>query len=506
MINNEPVRGSVPPPWFWALPGIERLRLFTDGLLPHPPLWRFLGIRPAHVGPGSGTWTMPASACFQGILGNIEVSTLAETALTGVVMTTLPSCVRPVPLTLEINYFRPTRPQPGNLLARARVINASRFLAFATVEIEDPQGRQIAHGASHLQLQPVDSAIPEPPAELLPVEEPSYPTPDPYLRDLSIRLPPADAWEHHDGWQIVQSVLDGTYQSPFIGLTGLEIVEAKKGRIVATLPASEWFCRFSRNVAATCISSLVNGAGSIAGLTLLEPGQSFVGFGLLAQFYRPIPADGRPLRAEAQSGRHGDKLLVGDVHIYSADGTPVAWGRGIAMPIDSAKRHKRAELASARILATLLFTDIVGSTQHAERLGDAGWQALLDQHRFLVQEEVAQFGGTVVDVIGDGVFARFDAPVRALTCAQAIRTAVRRLGLEIRAGIHVGECEVKQGKLAGLAVHIAARIQAAAGAGEIWVSSTVKDLAAGSRARFEDRGVRELKGIPGQWSLFALAE
>jgi class 3 adenylate cyclase len=159
---------------------------------------------------------------------------------------------------------------------------------------------------------------------------------------------------------------------------------------------------------------------------------------------------------------------------------------------------------TSRRLATVLFTDIVGSTERAAELGDAAWKELLGQHHQLVRSELARFGGHEVDTAGDGFLATFDGPARAVRCAQAIGEAVRTLGLEIRAGVHTGEVEVEGGDVRGIAVHTGARVAALSGAGEVLVSSTVTDLVAGSGLMFEDRGMHELKGIPGEWHLFAV--
>ncbi len=157
-----------------------------------------------------------------------------------------------------------------------------------------------------------------------------------------------------------------------------------------------------------------------------------------------------------------------------------------------------------RVLATILFTDVVRSTEHAAELGDRRWRELLEQHHALVRRELARYRGQEVDTAGDGVFASFDGPARAIRCACAIRDAVQRLGLELRSGLHTGECEIAGGKPAGIAVNTGARVAAEAGAGEVLVSQTVKDLTAGSGLEFEDRGTRELKGVPGEWRLYAV--
>jgi class 3 adenylate cyclase len=160
--------------------------------------------------------------------------------------------------------------------------------------------------------------------------------------------------------------------------------------------------------------------------------------------------------------------------------------------------------ASERVLATVLFTDIVGSTEMAGRLGDTAWRELLQRHHAIVRRELARFRGRELDTAGDGFFASFDGPARAVEAAAALREPLREIGLEIRAGLHTGEFEVSDGKIVGIAVSIGARISSLAGAGEVLVSSTVKDLVAGSGLRFDDRGEHQLKGIPEAWHLFAL--
>ena len=159
-----------------------------------------------------------------------------------------------------------------------------------------------------------------------------------------------------------------------------------------------------------------------------------------------------------------------------------------------------------RVLATVLFTDIAGSTARAAELGDRAWRDLLERHHAVVRRRLAEFRGEEIDTAGDGFFAAFDGPGRAIECARAIVGDVRKLGLDIKAGLHTGECEVIDKKLAGVAVPIGARVAANAQPGEVLVSSTVKDLVAGSGIEFEDRGTRELKGVPGEWTLYAVRD
>ena len=158
-----------------------------------------------------------------------------------------------------------------------------------------------------------------------------------------------------------------------------------------------------------------------------------------------------------------------------------------------------------RVLSTVLFTDIVGSTAKAVELGDAGWRRLLEEHHALIRRHLSRYRGRELDTAGDGFFASFDGPARAIRCARAITDDVHSLGIDVRAGLHTGECEVVDAKVGGIAVHIGARVASQAGPGEVMVSSTVKDLVAGSGIEFEERGVAELKGVPGEWRLFAVA-
>jgi class 3 adenylate cyclase len=157
-----------------------------------------------------------------------------------------------------------------------------------------------------------------------------------------------------------------------------------------------------------------------------------------------------------------------------------------------------------RVLATVLFTDIVGSTERAATLGDRAWHALLETHHGIVRRELERHRGREVKTVGDGFLATFDGPARAIRCACAIREGVRRLGIEIRAGLHTGECELMGDDVGGIAVHIGARVAASAAPSEVLVSSTVKDLVAGSGLRFADRGTQNLHGVPGEWRLFAV--
>jgi class 3 adenylate cyclase len=158
-----------------------------------------------------------------------------------------------------------------------------------------------------------------------------------------------------------------------------------------------------------------------------------------------------------------------------------------------------------RVLATVLFTDLVGSTEQARRLGDRRWRELLEAHHAAVRRELVRFGGREIDTAGDGFLAAFDGPARAIRCGRAVVDSVAGLGLHVRAGVHTGECEVHGDKLAGLAVNVGARVAAQASSGEVLVSNTVQDLIAGSGIQLEERGLFELKGLDGKRRLYAVA-
>jgi class 3 adenylate cyclase len=188
--------------------------------------------------------------------------------------------------------------------------------------------------------------------------------------------------------------------------------------------------------------------------------------------------------------------------IFNDDGDQVAVGHQTAVLRERVQGAVRQD--TRRTLTTLLFTDIVESTSSAERIGDARWGELLAGHNDIVRRELRTFRGREIKTTGDGFLAVFDSPARAVHCARAIRDGVRRIGIELRAGLHTGECDLVGDDVSGIAVAIAARIQAAAGPNEILVSSTVRDLVVGSGLPFVEHGVHALKGVEGEWHLYTV--
>jgi pimeloyl-ACP methyl ester carboxylesterase len=210
-----------------------------------------------------------------------------------------------------------------------------------------------------------------------------------------------------------------------------------------------------------------------------------------------------PIGASRYLAQHipGAKL----VELPGADHVPwLADADAVVDEVEEFLTGVRHGLEPDRVLATVLFTDIVGATERAARLGDRRWRDLLESHHALIRRELNRFRGREIDTAGDGFLATFDGPARAVRCARAISDEVRSLGIDVRAGLHTGECEAMGEKLGGIAVHIGARVAGLAQAGEVLVSSTVKDLVAGSGLSFQEHGVHSLKGIPGEWTLFAV--
>lgn len=287
-------------------------------------------------------------------------------------------------------------------------------------------------------------------------------------------------------------------------LLGIRILEADEGRVSCSLVASEWLCGRARHVTAGAAACLASHAAVGASLTLMPVGHRLGLLDLSFNLFRSIPADGHELVARGAVTRETNGIFLAESEVLDKDGNTVVIARQTSL--FPPRRRDRATTAPERMLATVLFSDIVGSTEHAENLGDSGWAHLLDQHHSLVRRQLELFKGREVKTTGDGFLATFDLPGRAVQCARAVRDAVRRLGLEVRIGLHTGECEITGADVAGIAVHLAARIEGLAGPGEILASGTVRDLVTRSGLRFDDRGRHELKGIEERWPIFALVD
>ena len=268
------------------------------------------------------------------------------------------------------------------------------------------------------------------------------------------------------------------------------------------------------------------GPAAAGGVVLLPPGRVAAGPGAAAAVLRMayeidaravLPAITVPTlivhRARdrmfpVEHARHLARHIKGARLVESPDEDHFFWLGSADAELDQIELFLTGDLqrpAPDRVLATILFTDIVGSTARAAELGDSRWREVLERFYGMARAALQRFRGREVDTAGDGLFAAFDGPARAIRCAGAICAGARALGLDVRAGAHTGECEVINDKLGGIAVHIGARVAAQARPCEVLVSSTVKDLVAGAGIVFQDRGPQELRGVPGEWRLYAVA-
>lgn len=501
-VTDEPVRGTRFPAWVASLPGPERVRLLGSGLVSPSPISHLFGFGIGHVSPGSVIATMPASGNFIALPG-MDTVPLVMLALRLAATTAIPAGFDVEPITVSMHYFRYGRARPGNLLARARTLNASSLFVTVDVEVEDPEGRQLGHAVSQWSIKPVEPPPPAPPDPIEPHEEPTYSTPDPPDRPAASLSITADLMAQKTGLEITDMLVGGELTPlPLQHLLGARWLEMRDGELSQTMPASPWFCRDSQHVNEGVLGSFLNQVGCIRMLAELGKSQSAAALESNYRFFAPVPADGRELRASCRLNHGSGNTRFIDAEIVDADGKIVAASQGSAWEI--IERLDRRPVEPERVLATLLFTDIVGSTERAQQIGDASWRVLLGEHNALVRRELNAHRGHEIQTTGDGFLARFDTPAAAIRCARAIRDGVRQMDLEVRAGVHTGECEVQGSDLAGITVHVAARIMHEAGSGEIVVSQMVRDLSVGSGLRWSPRGSHALKGVDGDWTLFAV--
>jgi class 3 adenylate cyclase len=503
-ITDEPVRGVVAPPWLTSLPGIERMRLYARRVLPTTPLARLTGFGIGHVSTGSLTGTLKASGGHLVFPPAYNLSPLSGQALYACAAAAVDPGMDVYPITASVLYFRPPRPQPGHFLARARVVNSSSVFVSCTAELEDPVGRLVGFAASQWGVRRLDPPPPSAPASIEATDDAVYSTPDPPDRPTVGGLVPADMQARHGGLELTRMIMAGDLPPiPAMHTLGARWVKADEGVVHTVMPASEWFCSSARILDAAAIESFLNIASTSAAVTLSRPGEPVAGLEQTTRFLRPVPADGRELSSRGRVVHRSGNLITADAEALDADGQTFAV-QSITYAVLDPKMRRPHE--PERVLATMLFTDIVGSTVRAEQMGDAAWGSLLEEHQALVRRELGIHRGREVKTTGDGFLVRFDSPALGIRAARAIRDGVKRLHLEVRGGIHTGECEVHGTDLAGIAVHVAARIVALAGPSEILVSQTVRDLAAGSGIRFAPRGAHKLKGAEGEYSLFEVED
>lgn len=490
------------------LPGLELLRASLERRLPDPPVTKLTGLHLSEVGLAMASAWMPASAWWQTAAGVFFAGTtafVADMALGSSVLTSAPAGMGVTTSELSVSFLRAPTIRSQTIIGRGRLIHATRSLGLAEATLEDARGRLLGHSSSRGVLFRADP-------EILAVRRlPEARTSDlaePYLREVEGEVYGQEYWDATPGLTVMQQLVDGAFLPPCFRLLGVRGVEAREGAMAMGMAASGWLCNGFGVVYGGAIAYLADAAITLAAGTTVPAATAFSTIDLKLYFLRPVlPADGE-LIARATVAHRGRTIAVVNCEITGPDGALVAQATGSVLIVPGRRWERPVHVAdeitaeSARVLTTVLFTDIVGSTRRAAELGDDRWRQVLAEHYAIVREQIRRFRGREVDTAGDGFLIAFDGAARAVQCAMAIRTHLRRIGLEIRSGIHAGECEESGGKLVGIAVHIGSRLLGIAQPGEILVSSTVRDLVAGSGIEFEDRGDHALKGIAGQWHLY----
>ena len=494
---DEPIRGAVPGPAAFELTGIDHARALAHGNIPRPPLSRLTGVRVTHVAPGSATATGPVSPWLLLPDGSADYRVLAGTAIETAVLTGLPPGTDVCVVALSVHPLRATSLDSDNLVARARTVHGGRNFMFAEATVEDAAGRTVAFATGSIVTMAAPDASPvEGDGEVV------YRTSDPWQRPAPAAVFPFGIWDQMPGLDVEEQLRRGALPPvPFFSLLGIQVADAAEGQMTHTMPASPWFMVRNGNVSSAVLASFTHVTLASAALTLSRGGHTLGVLDESVSFLGQVRADGRPLVARARA-LHVEGTVVLDCEVTDADGFRAAFGHQTVKLLP--RKTPLQQRAAERQLLTVMFTDIVDSTRRADTLGDKGWSELLDSHHNHVRRQLEIFRGREVKTTGDGFLATFDSPGRAVHCARAIRDGARSLGLEVRAGIHTGECEVSSGDVAGIAVHVAARVLAEAEPGDVLVSSVVRDLSAGSGLLFRDRGTHTLRGVEGDWQLLAL--
>ena len=475
------------------------------GEAPSPPVHHLTGSRLTQVGSGTAVATMPASPWLQTFDGTIEFRIIMESTLAFAVLTGAPAGMQVRPAAMTINNLRPGTVESGTLVARGRVLNSGPTFTLAEILVEDASGRGVAHGVGTYIVSPINPPPPPWTGPDVAIEPPVYSTPDPYRRPLdpALLIP---SIEDAIALDLLHAFMQGGRpMGPVHVLLGTNIVHAAEGEVSVVFPASEWFCLRSKEVTPGIVASFAHQVLGGAAGTLCPPGYRIGIIDETLTFLAPLAADGRELVARGWvTHRRGD-VVVCTAELTDADGHVVAIGHQTSVFRPLRQRSGSASLTERRIV-TVLFSDIVKSTERAAELGDARWTELLERHHATIRKHLQLFKGIEVKTTGDGFLATFESPGQAIQAARAIRDGVRSLGLDIRIGIHTGECEVSKGDIAGIAVHIASRLQALADPAEVLLSGTVHDLVTGSGLPFADRGRHALKGVQGEWQIYALAD
>ena len=486
---------------------MERARAYLRRLVPRPPLSHLLGIRITQVGAGTATCTMPSSPWLQASTGVIDPTALVEVAVSMAVLTTVPPGTSVRTAALALTPFRPVTIESETLIARARAVSSGATFTFSEVLVEDALGREVLRASGTSVIEPEEVPATPPTLADRPVSEPRYASPDPHRRALppGVGVFPLGAYERHDGATLAREMLAGELpRPPVMELLDLRDVEIEERRSRMAMPTKDWLCWRSRHrIAPAAVAMLTYRALVTSPYSEVRKGERLAVVSVNHSLLADATNDGTALVAEGRvTDREGDFIFT-KAAVTDARGRRIAVGHYVMTLLHP---RPRAAQAPATVVTTVLFTDLVASTATASTLGDERWSEVLARHHKLIRQHLDQFGGREVKTTGDGFLAVFDDPAQAVECALRLRTSVRGLGLELKVGLHTGRCELSDGDVAGIAVHVAARVLQAAGAGEVLVSGTIRDVLLGSEFKFEDRGRHQLKGIDGEWALFAVSD
>lgn len=496
----QPVRGVVVEPALVRLPGFERARLIARGEVPRTPLAHLTGIRLTHVAPGSATVVAPAGPWLLLADGSLDLAVVAEHALVMAALTGTPAGCEIHPAALSVHPLVATSVESETLVGRARIVRGGRKFIFVEATIEEASGRVVAFASASVVAGPAAAS-----AEVA-ADDAAYRTPDPWQRSLPAEIFRLSRWADRPGVEVFNELRTGSAGVvPFQLLTGMEVVDVSRGSLTHALPASPWFRSRCPHVSPGVLAGLVSVTLGGAALTLSPGGMRTGTLDQSVTFLEHADTDGTALVARARVVHEGvvheGCTAVLECEVTDGAGTRVAYGHQTATLIPG---HDRAAVLTERRMLTLVFTDIVASTERAARLGDEDWGGVLRSHHATVRRQLDVYRGTEVKTTGDGFLVSFDAPGRALHFARAVRDALRTDGTPIRVGIHTGETELSDGDVSGIAVHVAARVLDVAAPGDIVVSGVVRELAAGSGLAFTDLGEHTLRGIDAPLRLFAV--
>lgn len=505
---REPVRGTTWGPEVARMSGLEMLRASLERRLPDAPITKLTGLRLSEVGLGLASASMPASPWWQsgaGVFLAGSTAFVSDMPLGCAVLTSAPEGWGITTSELSVNFLRAPTIRCQTIIGRAHLIHATRSLGLSEATIEDGRGRILGHATSRCVLFRLDPAVMTL-RENRDVQQASGP--DPYLRPIEGDVRGREFWDSTSGLEVMRQTVSGDFTPPCWVLMGLRAVNTAEGQMTMAMSTSQWLCNAFGVIYGGAIAFLADATIILAAGSTVEAGTAYNTMDLKVNFLRPVLPNGE-LTAQASVIHRGRTIAVVNCEIRDAQGKLAATATSSVLILPGRLWERPVQVAdeitpeASRVLTTVLFIDIVDSTQKAAAFGDRGWRDVLADYQSVVRQQVQRFHGSEVDSVGDGFLFAFDGAARAVRCASAIREAVRGVGLEIRVGIHTGECEHSGGKLVGIAVHTGSRIEALAAPGEILVSSLVKELVAGSGIAFEDRGEHELKGVPGAWRLFA---